>query len=287
MNTDATLSALQRATVQSLSAVYPQSEAQWLWREMMLRIKGWDRVQLAIRANDPVSDFVRRKVSETTSRLLAHEPIQYIFGMAEFYGLQLHVSPAVLIPRPETAELVNLIVRQADDRPDLRVLDICTGSGCIAVALARNLRFPLIEAIDLSPEALDIAVRNASGLKVRVNFSQRDALHLSPEPSPRLDIIVSNPPYIAEREKSSMDANVLDHEPAMALFVPDSNPLIFYHAIATYAMSALVPGGRLYFEINPIFASQLVNDLKAQGWQDVNVLPDMQRLDRFIYCTRP
>lgn len=287
MNTDATLSALQRATVQSLSAVYPQSEAQWLWREMMLRIKGWDRVQLAIRANDPVSDFVRRKVSETTSRLLAHEPIQYIFGMAEFYGLQLHVSPAVLIPRPETAELVDLIVRQADDRPDLCVLDICTGSGCIAVALARNLRFPLIEAIDLSPEALDIAARNASDLKVRVNFSQRDALHLSPEPSPRFDIIVSNPPYIAEREKSSMDANVLDHEPAMALFVPDSNPLIFYHAIATYAMSALVPGGRLYFEINPIFASQLVNDLKAQGWQDVNVLPDMQRLDRFIYCTSP
>lgn len=287
MNTDATLSALQRATVQSLSAVYPQSEAQWLWREMMLRIKGWDRVQLAIRANDPVSDFVRRKVSETTSRLLAHEPIQYIFGMAEFYGLQLHVSPAVLIPRPETAELVDLIVRQADDRPDLRVLDICTGSGCIAVALARNLRFPLIEAIDLSPEALDIAARNASDLKVRVNFSQRDALHLSPEPSPRFDIIVSNPPYIAEREKSLMDANVLDHEPAMALFVPDSNPLIFYHAIATYAMSALVPGGRLYFEINPIFASQLVNDLKAQGWQDVNVLPDMQRLNRFIYCTRP
>ncbi len=287
MNTDATLSALQRATVQSLSAVYPQSEAQWLWREMMLRIKGWDQVQLAIRATDLVSDFVRRKVSETTSRLLAHEPIQYIFGIAEFYGLQLHVSPAVLIPRPETAELVDLIVRQADHRPDLRVLDICTGSGCIAVALARNLRFPLIEAIDLNPEALDIAAQNASGLKVRVNFSQRDALHLSPEPSPRFDIIVSNPPYIAEREKSSMDANVLDHEPAMALFVPDSNPLIFYHAIATYAMSALVPGGRLYFEINPIFASQLVNDLKAQGWDDVNVLPDMQRLNRFIYCTRP
>lgn len=287
MNTDATLSALQRATVQSLSAIYPQSEAQWLWREMMLRIKGWDRVQLAIRANDPVSDFVRRKVSETTSRLLAHEPIQYIFGMAEFYGLQLHVSPAVLIPRPETAELVDLIVRQTDDRPDIRVLDICTGSGCIAVALARNLRFPLIEAIDLSPEALDIAARNASDLKVRVNFSQRDALHLSPEPSPRFDIIVSNPPYIAEREKSSMDANVLDHEPAMALFVPDSNPLIFYHAIATYAMSALVPGGRLYFEINPLFASRLVNDLKAQGWDDVNVLPDMQRLNRFIHCSRP
>lgn len=287
MNTDATLSALQRATVQSLSAVYPQSEAQWLWREMMLRIKGWDQVQLAIRATDLVSDFVRRKVSETTSRLLAHEPIQYIFGIAEFYGLQLHVSPAVLIPRPETAELVDQIVRQADHRPDLRVLDICTGSGCIAVALARNLRFPLIEAIDLNPEALDIAAQNASGLKVRVNFSQRDALHLSPEPSPRFDIIVSNPPYIAEREKSSMDANVLDHEPAMALFVPDSNPLIFYHAIATYAMSALVPGGRLYFEINPIFASQLVNDLKAQGWDDVNVLPDMQRLNRFIYCTRP
>lgn len=287
MNTDATLSALQRSTVQSLCAVYPQGEAQWLWREMMLCIKGWDRVQLAIRANDPVSDFVRQKVCDTTTRLLAHEPIQYIFGMAEFYGLRLHVSPDVLIPRPETAELVDMIVSQAHDRSDLRVLDICTGSGCIAVALARNLRFPHIDAVDLSAKALEIAAQNASDLKVKINFSRRDALHLQPETSPRYDIIVSNPPYIAEHEKSSMDANVLEHEPAMALFVPDDNPLLFYHAIASYAMSALVPGGRLYFEINPLFASQLGSDLKNQGWQDINIIPDMQRLNRFIYCTHP
>lgn len=287
MNTDLTLSELQHTTVQTLSAIYPQSEAQWLWREMMLRIKGWDRVQLAIRANDTVSDFVKQKVADTTARLLTHEPIQYIFGMTEFYGLQLHVSPDVLIPRPETAELVDIIVRQANNQPDLRVLDLCTGSGCIAVALARNLLFPHIDAVDLSAKALEIAEANARELRVKINFSRRDALHLPPAPSPCYDIIVSNPPYITEHEKSSMDPNVLDYEPHMALFVPDNNPLLFYRAIASYALSALVPSGRLYFEINPDYASQISDELKQQGWEDINVIPDMQRLNRFIYCTRP
>lgn len=287
MNTDLTLSELQHATVQTLSAIYPQSEAQWLWREMMLRIKGWDRVQLAIRANDTVSDFVKQKVADTTARLLTHEPIQYICGMTEFYGLQLHVSPDVLIPRPETAELVDIIVRQANNQPDLRVLDLCTGSGCIAVALARNLLFPHIDAVDLSAKALEIAEANARELRVKINFSRRDALHLPPAPSPCYDIIVSNPPYITEHEKSSMDPNVLDYEPHMALFVPDNNPLLFYRAIASYALSALVPSGRLYFEINPDYASQISDELKQQGWEDINVIPDMQRLNRFIYCTRP
>ena len=287
MNTDLTLSELQHATVQTLSAIYPQSEAQWLWREMMLRIKGWDRVQLAIRANDTVSDFVKQKVADTTARLLTHEPIQYIIGMTEFYGLQLHVSPDVLIPRPETAELVDIIVRQANNQPDLRVLDLCTGSGCIAVALARNLLFPHIDAVDLSAKALEIAEANARELRVKINFSRRDALHLPPAPSPCYDIIVSNPPYITEHEKSSMDPNVLDYEPHMALFVPDNNPLLFYRAIASYALSALVPSGRLYFEINPDYASQISDELKQQGWEDINVIPDMQRLNRFIYCTRP
>lgn len=287
MNTDLTLSELQHATVQTLSAIYPQSEAQWLWREMMLRIKGWDRVQLAIRANDTVSDFVKQKVADTTARLLTHEPIQYILGMTEFYGLQLHVSPDVLIPRPETAELVDIIVRQANNQPDLRVLDLCTGSGCIAVALARNLLFPHIDAVDLSAKALEIAEANARELRVKINFSRRDALHLPPAPSPCYDIIVSNPPYITEHEKSSMDPNVLDYEPHMALFVPDNNPLLFYRAIASYALSALVPSGRLYFEINPDYASQISDELKQQGWEDINVIPDMQRLNRFIYCTRP
>lgn len=278
---------MRRATVKRLGEVYPRGEALWLWREMLMRIKGWGQVELAIKAGDEVSEYLQRKVEEVTERLLRKEPVQYIFGMAEFYGLQLKVTPDVLIPRPETAEMVDMIVKWADGRTDLRVLDVCTGSGCIAVALARNLKFAQISAIDLSSKALAVATENVKALKVKVNLKLGDALQLKDETSPKYDIIVSNPPYIAESERASMDSNVVDHEPQMALFVPDSDPLRFYHAIARYAMTALVSGGVLYFEINPHYAIRLREELQQQGWDDVVVEADMQGLNRFIHCVHP
>lgn len=281
------LDELRRATVKRLEEVYPRGEALWLWREMLMRIKGWGQVELAINAGDEVSEYLQRKVEKVTERLLRKEPVQYIFGMAEFYGLQLKVTPDVLIPRPETAEMVDMIVKWADGRTDLRVLDLCTGSGCIAVALARNLKFAQIAAIDLSSKALAVAAENAKALKVKVNLNLGDALQLKDETSPKYDIIVSNPPYIAESERASMDSNVVDHEPQMALFVPDSDPLRFYHAIARYAMTALVSGGVLYFEINPLYAIRLREELQQQGWDDVVVEADMQGLNRFIHCVHP
>lgn len=281
------LDELRRATVKRLGEVYPRGEALWLWREMLMRIKGWGQVELAIKAGDEVSEYLQRKVEEVTKRLLRKEPVQYIFGMAEFYGLQLKVTPDVLIPRPETAEMVDMIVKWADGRTDLRVLDLCTGSGCIAVALARNLKFAQITAIDLSSKALAVAAENVKALKVKVNLKLGDALQLKDEPSPKYDIIVSNPPYIAESERASMDPNVVDHEPQMALFVPDSDPLRFYHAIARYAMTALVGGGVLYFEINPLYAIRLREELQQQGWDDVVIEADMQGLNRFIHCVHP
>lgn len=281
------LDELRRATVKRLEEVYPRGEALWLWREMLMRIKGWGQVELAIKAGDEVSEYLQRKVEEVTERLLRKEPVQYIFGMAEFYGLQLKVTPDVLIPRPETAEMVDMIVKWADGRTDLRVLDLCTGSGCIAVALARNLKFAQIAALDLSSKALAVAAENAKALKVKVNLKLGDALQLKDETSPKYDIIVSNPPYIAESERASMDSNVVDHEPQMALFVPDSDPLRFYHAIARYAMTALVSGGVLYFEINPLYAIRLREELQQQGWDDVVVEADMQGLNRFIHCVHP
>lgn len=281
------LDELRRATVKRLGEVYPRGEALWLWREMLMRIKGWGQVELAIKAGDEVSEYLQRKVEEVTERLLRKEPVQYIFGMAEFYGLQLKVTPDVLIPRPETAEMVDMIVKWADGRTDLRVLDLCTGSGCIAVALARNLKFAQIAAIDLSSKALAVAAENVKALKVKVNLKLGDALQLKDETSPKYDIIVSNPPYIAESERASMDSNVVDHEPQMALFVPDSDPLRFYHAIARYAMTALVSGGVLYFEINPLYAIRLREELQQQGWDDVVVEADMQGLNRFIHCVHP
>lgn len=281
------LDELRRATVKRLEEVYPRGEALWLWREMLMRIKGWGQVELAIKAGDEVSEYLQRKVEEVTERLLRKEPVQYIFGMAEFYGLQLKVTPDVLIPRPETAEMVDMIVKWADGRTDLRVLDLCTGSGCIAVALARNLKFAQIAALDLSSKALAVAAENVKALKVKVNLKLGDALQLKDETSPKYDIIVSNPPYIAESERASMDSNVVDHEPQMALFVPDSDPLRFYHAIARYAMTALVSGGVLYFEINPLYAIRLREELQQQGWDDVVVEADMQGLNRFIHCVHP
>lgn len=281
------LDELRRATVKRLGEVYPRGEALWLWREMLMRIKGWGQVELAIKAGDEVSDYLQRKVEEVTERLLQKEPVQYIFGIAEFYGLQLKVTPDVLIPRPETAEMVDMIVKWADGRTDLRVLDLCTGSGCIAVALARNLKFAQIAAIDLSSKALAVAAENVKALKVKVNLNLGDALQLKDETSPKYNIIVSNPPYIAESERASMDSNVVDHEPQMALFVPDSDPLRFYHAIARYAMTALVSGGVLYFEINPLYAIRLREELQQQGWDDVVVEADMQGLNRFIHCVHP
>lgn len=281
------LDELRRATVKRLGEVYPRGEALWLWREMLMRIKGWGQVELAIKAGDEVSEYLQHKVEEVTERLLRKEPVQYIFGMAEFYGLQLKVTPDVLIPRPETAEMVDMIVKWADGRTDLRVLDLCTGSGCIAVALARNLKFAQIAAIDLSSKALAVAAENVKDLKVKVNLKLEDALQLKDETSPKYDIIVSNPPYIAESERASMDSNVVDHEPQMALFVPDSDPLRFYHAIARYAMTALASGGVLYFEINPLYAIRLREELQQQGWDDVVVEADMQGLNRFIHCVHP
>ena len=281
------LEELRRAMVKRLGEVYPRGEALWLWREMLMRIKGWGQVELAIKAGDEVSEYLQRKVEEVTERLLQKEPVQYIFGMAEFYGLQLKVTPDVLIPRPETAEMVDMIVKWADGRTDLHVLDLCTGSGCIAVALARNLKFAQIAAIDLSSKALEVAAENVKDLKVKVNLKLGDALQLKDETSPKYDIIVSNPPYIAESERASMDSNVVDHEPQMALFVPDSDPLRFYHAIARYAMTALVSGGILYFEINPLYSIRLREELQQQGWDDVVIEADMQGLNRFIHCVHP
>ncbi|MDE6467512.1 MAG: peptide chain release factor N(5)-glutamine methyltransferase, partial [Muribaculaceae bacterium] len=193
---------------------------------------------------------------------------------------------SVLIPRPETAGLVALITDRYGCRPDLQVLDIGTGSGCIAISLARALPFCRIDAIDISAAALDIAQRNAAALKAKVNFIQSDILAAEP-PRARYDIIVSNPPYIGESEKSDMDSRVLDHEPHGALFVPDNDPLLFYRTIARYGIKALKPGGRLYFEINSLYAVQMRDMLAAEGYSDIDVLRDYRGNYRFATAVLP
>lgn len=263
-----------------LAPVYSDSEARWLFRIIMEHVKGWDQVELAMRSDKEVSDFTISRVNEAVGRLLKGEPIQYIYGDTYWYGMTLKVSPDVLIPRPETEELVDLIVRQ-NRGEDLRVLDVCTGSGCIAVALANALKFPSVTAVDISAPALGIARENAAAQKVKIDFREADALDLR-LPASSFDIIVSNPPYVMESEKKAMDRNVLEHEPAIALFVPDDDPLKFYKAIAEAARTAISDSGTLYFELNPLTADELKEWMSTHGWADIELLPDIHSKIRFM-----
>lgn len=283
-----TLNQFVAASVARLSPVIGEREARASLRMIFEAVKGWTPVDIAIKGGDPVSPFVIGKVEDVINRMLTHEPLQYILGEAWWYGLKIKVNPAVLIPRPETAELVDIIVKESGRRSDLRVADICTGSGCIAIALARNLPFSQVTAIDISADALAVARENARLLRTpSVKFLEADATDPASLPDATFDIIVANPPYIAEDERGAMDKNVLLYEPLKALFVPDDDPLLFYRAIASYARNHLAGQGRIYFEINPIYADRLASHMRDAGWKDINLVRDVHGACRFLTATRP
>ena len=231
-------------------------------------------------------------------RLLAGEPVQYVIGETEFGGRRFRVAPGVLIPRPETYELCQWVIEEREDievrgaRYEVRemsprgerILDIGTGSGCIACTLAAELPEAEVTAWDISEDALAIARENAKRTHVHVSFELVDVLH-SP-PISRYDLIVSNPPYICENEKAQMESHVLEHEPHLALFVPDNDPLLFYRAIADFALRSLSPGGRLFFEINPLYATDLANLLSAMSYHDIEIRNDQFDKPRMIKATR-
>ena len=243
-------------------------------------------VDIALHPERTVEDFTVSRLKDIVARVVGGEPLQYVLGHAMFMGLDLKVSPAVLIPRPETGQLVDMITDRFGTKQDLSVLDLCTGSGCIAIALGRALPFAHVRAVDNSVAALAVAEDNASRLQVKVDFTLEDVLRLQDASEPLYDIIVSNPPYVAESERKDMDSRVLDHEPSAALFVPDDNPLVFYRAISHYALTSLKSSGTLYFEINPLFADALHDELLSDGWSDVVVLRDYKGLNRFAVCQR-
>ena len=234
-------------------------------------------------------------------RLEKGEPVQYIIGVADFFGRQFHVAPGVLIPRPETEELCRWIlasdkhgltrtVREISHQSDANILDIGTGSGCIAITLALELPDAQVTAWDISDDALRIAAGNAKSLGANVTFKHRDVLDSSlftlHSSLPKWDLIVSNPPYICEKEKSPMECNVLDHEPHLALFVPDDDPLLFYRAIAQYAADALKAQGSLFFEINPLYADDLARMLRMMSYNDILIHQDQFGKPRFLKATK-
>ena len=269
----------------ALRPLYGNRETEAIIKLIFHYVKGWNTVDILTHEPDTLSPFIRSEIDGILKRLLNYEPIQYITGEARFHGLELHVTPDVLIPRPETSELVDIIVGKAGETTDLRVLDVATGSGCIAVALARALLFPKVTALDISAPALEVARRNAADLKVKVEFIEADIFTWTPDGA-KYDIIVSNPPYIDESERASMERNVLDYEPSSALFVPDDDPLRFYRRITQLAASALVAGGRLYYEINARHADQLAREIAGDGFSDVEIVKDSFGHDRFITAVK-
>lgn len=226
-----------------------------------------------------------RLLEDAVGRLLRFEPMQYIQGKARFLGRDFHVEPGVLIPRPETEELVERMLREIP--ANARMADIGTGSGCIAVTLALEVPGSRVQAWDISETALRIARQNAEALQAEVDFVHRDALAWQPEEKGVLDVIVSNPPYVTEAERTDMEPNVLLHEPEGALFVPDEDPLRFYRRIGLLGRELLAPGGRIYFEINRAYGKETADLLRQQGYTDVRTEKDLSGNDRFATATQP
>lgn len=264
---------------------YDAGEADAMSRWIIERIYqvDWNGI-LAERKIEQNEDQLK-KVEEILERLYTYEPIQYIFGEVSFFHLTLKVNKSVLIPRPETEELVSLIVKNHEAAKSLKILDIGTGSGCIALALASLLPQSHLIGLDVAINSLKLARENAGLNQVSVTWLQLDILNEN-LPENGYDIIVSNPPYICESEKKEMQTNVLDFEPSHALFVPDSTPLLFYRRIVSQANLYLVEGGYLYFEVNPKFATDVALLLKQQNYEEVSIEKDISGKPRIVWARK-
>ncbi|WP_071147338.1 peptide chain release factor N(5)-glutamine methyltransferase [Bacteroides ihuae] len=268
---------------QSLQGSYTLSELQSLAKIICLDLLGMDAIDFYSGKDIDLSQKKEKDLETILGRLRNNEPIQYIRGNADFFGFKFEVAPGVLIPRPETEELVDLIIKE---NPSVkRVLDIGTGTGCIAITIAKYLPLATVSAWDVSDEALAIAERNNVCLGTSVTFSNKDVFTeiLNEE---RYDVIVSNPPYVTIAEKEEMDAHVLNWEPEMALFVMDDDPLLFYRRIASLGLSLLSLGGSLYFEINQAYGIETSFMLTELGYRDVCVIKDLFGKDRIVKASR-
>ena len=262
-----------------LRPLYPDGEVEGFIRIIFRHVLHYEPVDILLRKDTVLPDFIVDKINKVVSELQERRPIQYVFNEARFHGHDFYIDESVLIPRPETEELVDMIVDE-NKSSDLSVLDAGTGSGCIAVSLALALKFAEITAIDISEAAIGVARMNAERLKAKVGFLCQDMLDM-PAVSGKYDIIVSNPPYVTESERASMHPNVLNWEPRSALFVPDEDPLRFYRCIARLGTRMLTSGGRLYFEINQTQGVPLAHMLREEGYADIRVWQDIAHQDRF------
>ena len=268
---------------QSLAGMYPDSEIRSFTKIIFTEVFHFKMLDIYMGKDINLSANQMAELDEILTRLQKYEPIQYILGHTNFYGMNFHVTPAVLIPRPETEELVALIIKENPDSG--RILDIGTGSGCIAVSLSKNLPQSQIFSWDISEEALLVARENNRILGTSVSFKQVNVLEYLPD-GEIFDVIVSNPPYVTDSEKGEMEQNVLSWEPSLALFVPDENPLLFYRKIAELGLQLLTPDGKIYFEINQAFGKETAGMLFMLGYRDVEIIKDLSGRDRIVKALR-
>lgn len=268
-----------------LDGIFDRREREAVILLVFAFVKGWSRVDLIINEGNDLSDFAKKEIDHIVDRLILGEPIQYITGFARFFGMDFKVMPGVLIPRPETEELVDWVLKDYQNVSDLSVLDIGTGSGCIAVSLAKNLPFSKITAIDISQYALKQATENAKLLNANVSFVEADMYAWCPSPG-SFDIIVSNPPYIAPDETVDMEVRVKDFEPSEALFVDADDPIKPYKRIESIAAEAIKSCGSVYMELNPRFAEDVKSYFESKRHFEVELRLDSYGKKRMLKATK-
>ena len=271
----------------SLSNLYPITEINSFFFLLIDEYLGFQKIDTVLKPNYIINEKKLSLLKSATERLKKEEPIQYIIGKTEFYGLSFLVDENTLIPRPETEELVEWIIHEVNKKnlntKNISILDIGTGTGCIPISLAKNVSFANISAIDVSKNALKIAKKNALKNNVAINFEEIDILQTE-KLSTKYDIIISNPPYVRELEKKEIQNNVLENEPHLALFVSNEDPLMFYNKIADLAKNHLTKNGLLFFEINQYLASETIDLLKEKGFTSIELKKDFSGNDRMTKC---
>lgn len=261
---------------------YPSTEIEGMIRFLFVTWKRYSTTDLLLRKDETLNSADQSYLAAVVERLKQYEPIQYILGETEFFGLPFRVTPDVLIPRPETEELVHWVLK-TNKIPGAVIMDACTGSGCIAISLKKNLPAATVKGCDISAEALQVAQANALLNHAEINFIRMDLL----KPSTfglldAFDIIVSNPPYVTEQEKKKMQQNVTGFEPALSLFVPDDDPLKFYRALIRFAKNHLKAGGRQFWEINEMYGTECAELMKKNDYTHIELRKDINGKNRMI-----
>lgn len=281
-----TVEEIYRTSLARLLPKYGEAEATAITREALSHFLGMTPVDIVLKGDFQPGASTTDLIDTAIKRVEDGEPIQYVTGESWFHGLKLNVTPDVLIPRKETSQLVDIIEQDWKGRENLNIIDICSGSGAIAIALSRALPFSTITGVEISEKAVAVARKNAKKLKCDIRWIEADILNPDFKLNGEYDIIVANPPYIPHKDLALVDENVLKYEPHEALFVPDQEPVIFYQVIAGLSESHLAAKGKIYFEINPDYANDIKTIMKNHGFTDVTIEKDFAGKNRFIIACR-